>query len=318
VTSAGLPLHLQEIYNSFYSKLDPWRLPGERGYLPGQVLLSDEVCPFCLLKESRFFTDYLRSAGWAHAITTVISRAQDEAVVLTAGRDENSGPFDQAAKRRAEALAPYLIQASLVQEKCGTSSASQAFLNKYPMGLVFLSAEGRSLYTNRAAETIFEKKDGLLLRQGRVRAISSTTDTALQKAMLRILDPTPDGGVSEAMLINRKSTKRPYHVVISATVSEIQGLSHRTRAILTIADPDEMQNEHPSLFSRLYGMTSREAELTSKLCLGKTIEESAMELNITYHTARTHLRRIYDKTGTSRQTDLVLLLARLPQAVERG
>jgi DNA-binding CsgD family transcriptional regulator len=37
----------------------------------------------------------------------------------------------------------------------------------------------------------------------------------------------------------------------------------------------------------------------------------AQELGMRYETARTHLRRIFEKTGTSRQTELVSLLARM-------
>ena len=38
----------------------------------------------------------------------------------------------------------------------------------------------------------------------------------------------------------------------------------------------------------------------------------------TYETARTHLRRIFSKTGTSRQAELILLIARHPVMTTRN
>jgi DNA-binding CsgD family transcriptional regulator len=39
---------------------------------------------------------------------------------------------------------------------------------------------------------------------------------------------------------------------------------------------------------------------------GKSIEEAAEQLFISPHTARTHLKRIFMKTDTHRQTELVV------------
>ena len=43
------------------------------------------------------------------------------------------------------------------------------------------------------------------------------------------------------------------------------------------------------------------------LVQGMTISEAAEALGISIPTAKTHLARLFDKTGTSRQTDLVRL-----------
>ena len=53
-----------------------------------------------------------------------------------------------------------------------------------------------------------------------------------------------------------------------------------------------------------YKLTRKEAMLAAKLSEGKSVEQAAEELAITYETARTHLRRIFSKTGTSRQAEL--------------
>jgi DNA-binding CsgD family transcriptional regulator len=67
------------------------------------------------------------------------------------------------------------------------------------------------------------------------------------------------------------------------------------------------------LLQELYGLTPREADVANKLCEGKTVEQVADDLEMQYETARTHLRRILSKTGTSRQAEMIILLAKLPR-----
>ena len=55
-------------------------------------------------------------------------------------------------------------------------------------------------------------------------------------------------------------------------------------------------------------MTESEARVASALTLGKTIEQIAVEFGISTITVRSHLKRVFDKTDTRRQADLVRLL----------
>jgi DNA-binding CsgD family transcriptional regulator len=83
--------------------------------------------------------------------------------------------------------------------------------------------------------------------------------------------------------------------------------------VALIIDPEEQRATAPGLLEVLYGLTKKEAIVAAKLAEGKPIERLAEELGMRYETARTHLRRIFDKTGTTRQAALVTLLALLPK-----
>ena len=60
---------------------------------------------------------------------------------------------------------------------------------------------------------------------------------------------------------------------------------------------------------QLYGFTAQEARIASQLSSGCTVEEISACLGIQTNTVRMHLKKIFDKTGTSRQTQLVCHLA---------
>ena len=63
---------------------------------------------------------------------------------------------------------------------------------------------------------------------------------------------------------------------------------------------------------RHYGLTPAEARVASGLAAGATLKEIAGLQEMSYETVRLHLKRVFVKTGTNRQADLVQLLMRTP------
>src|SRR5262245_58539705 len=57
-----------------------------------------------------------------------------------------------------------------------------------------------------------------------------------------------------------------------------------------------------------FGLTPAEARLALHLVTGQTLRSAAAKLSISYETARTHLKNIFKKTGTCRQTQLVIVV----------
>jgi DNA-binding CsgD family transcriptional regulator len=62
------------------------------------------------------------------------------------------------------------------------------------------------------------------------------------------------------------------------------------------------------LLRLLFDLTPAEAKLTRRLLEGWSPVDAASALGISEHTARTHLRRVFAKTGVTRQTELTRLL----------
>jgi DNA-binding CsgD family transcriptional regulator len=80
---------------------------------------------------------------------------------------------------------------------------------------------------------------------------------------------------------------------------------------------DFIMNESIERLRCHFGLTLAEARLVFHLVAGETLRSAAVELNITYETARTCLKKIFKKTETCRQAELVLaILAALPECLE--
>jgi DNA-binding CsgD family transcriptional regulator len=80
-------------------------------------------------------------------------------------------------------------------------------------------------------------------------------------------------------------------------------------AAIFVSDPESEPATPATMLRTFYGFTPAETRLASELLKDRTVEESAQTLGISINTARTQLTRLFEKTGTRRQSELVRLLA---------
>ena len=81
--------------------------------------------------------------------------------------------------------------------------------------------------------------------------------------------------------------------------------------LLLVRDPAGTSPPAGALLIGLFGLTGAEARVATALLAADGPREVAAQLGIGLSTVRTHLHRLYDKTGTRRQAELVWLLATL-------
>lgn len=71
------------------------------------------------------------------------------------------------------------------------------------------------------------------------------------------------------------------------------------------SDGVELPKSASNVLMTLHGLTQREAALTVLLCRGMSLTDAATELHLTPETARNYSKRIFAKTGTRGQGDLI-------------
>ncbi|MHC2107113.1 helix-turn-helix transcriptional regulator [Methylobacterium sp. CM6246] len=85
--------------------------------------------------------------------------------------------------------------------------------------------------------------------------------------------------------------------------------------LLRVIDPAAAPLPDPGALQELFGFTPAEAALATDILAGHDLAASAARRRITLHTARAHLRRLFEKTGTNRQAELMRLLLLCPLPV---
>jgi DNA-binding CsgD family transcriptional regulator/PAS domain-containing protein len=315
VATFGMKQRLSESYNSYYSRVNVWREHGSHLYVEGAVLVDEQFYPRELLKRSEFYNDCLFPNGATRCMTGVISRRQNDVVVLTAMRDEHRQPFDPRDSKAIQQLIPHLRCAFTLQDRLLMLEAGEAALNTLGLGIVLLAADGNVVFSNRAAEAVLRSDDGLQVRRGQLVASHRERDDELQHLVRFATGRGDSNECPPGVLVTRPSGQSPFHVTGSPLRRTPNPFARTSSpiAVVLITDPGKQRPVAAELLKRTYGLTTKEASLAMALTRGQSLDEAAEHLQMRYETARTHLRRILSKTETSRQTELVLLLERMSQ-----
>lgn len=77
--------------------------------------------------------------------------------------------------------------------------------------------------------------------------------------------------------------------------------------VCLIEDAEAKRAARPETFQSLFNLTPKQALILSKLCEGLSLREISEMHELSYETARTHLRAIFAKTKTGRQSELIAL-----------
>ena len=137
------------------------------------------------------------------------------------------------------------------------------------------------------------------------RAIAGATATA------RGADCATGG----AFTLLRPSGRLPLRVLVSPLAREsVIAPNPNAFAIVLVSDDTGSRCVSPDALEGLYGLTPAEAALAALLVEGLTLQQAAAARGVVVETARSHLKRIFAKTGTTRQSELVRLLLLGPAA----
>ena len=293
-------------YVEHYCKLNPWlkafqvqvNCDGPASIRTGEQMLDPRE-----LKRTEFYNDFLLPNDLGHEVAGVIVKGSEWGAAFTCDRSHRKSPFGTDEVVALRAVFPHLRRAMQLHRRFAELQGQQRMsldaLDRLSVGVVFLDQQGRILAINREAQRVLDRNDGLASTKSGLRAALSSENRDLRAAIA-----APAGGT---MLISRPSGKRPLLLLVSpvgkhAFPPEIR----RPSIIVFITDPERTPGTLPA--ARAYGFTAAEARIAGLLAQGETLVRAASRLGITHNTARTHLQRIYRKTGAAHQGELVRLL----------
>lgn len=289
--------------------------PGGHHFLCGSVSLDEQMCPSSNRVRSQFYNDCLAPLVDVHDATEIINGDGSDALTLAAMRARQRPPFGETERQGLQLLLPHVTRAKAVGSRLQIFDASTSVLDALDVAIAFMASGGELIHCSEAAETIIESGDGLTIINGKLHATEPRLDARLREAVRAASCAGCAIDSPATVAIDRQSGKRPYQLLLSPLrhgLASFKGM-RQPEVVLLIVDPENMRPAAIDVLKRAFGLTRREAALASVLSTGKPIDEAADEIGMAYETARSHLRRIFDKTQTSRQTELMTVLARLPK-----
>jgi DNA-binding CsgD family transcriptional regulator len=188
-------------------------------------------------------------------------------------------------------------------------SAGFAALDFLSEGVILADSNAHIVFANRGAEAILAKADGIGVDASRLCAASSPQTTALRRLISLSARRADVAQAGDSLLLERPSRRRPLSVTVVPMRREMAWWSPAPpMAILFVADLEQDGELSESRLRTLYGMTRAEATVAGLISKGSGVKAAARQLGIAPSTARTHLHRVFDKTGTRRQAELAHLV----------
>jgi DNA-binding CsgD family transcriptional regulator len=307
-------------YNEYFVSKDDWAKGAISLALPqGKVFFGEEVCPAPVFTQGEFYNDFLKPMNAFHQFGGIVLRDGTTYSVISSLRSRAAGAFGEDEGRMLGRLVPHLQRALQMHRKIvGLETRTQAVaeaLDRFPQGVVLVNERGKALFVNREAKAILDQNDGLTLTREGLLAARPGETVSLRKLIQGASLTSEGNGLDSGgvMTISRPSSRRPLSILVTPLASNGFELGqNRPAAAIFINDPEREHEPEHKILGRLFDLTPAESRVAALLMQGKSIEEASGELAISLHTARTHLKRILEKTGTSRQGELIRLLLSSP------
>ncbi len=253
-----------------------------------------------------------------------IDTGDDNVCYIGFARRCSNTPFDPERIRLVESLLPHLGQTCAMNRRFESMRAvSAAVMNRfeiYHVGVAMVDAHGALQYCNKAARRIFEQADGLRVDDGRIAALQpAETQELLRSVREHIHSDLPDGHFAPRLLrISRGQGGSPLSVAFSpyrGGSSPVMRCGSAGHAVMMIYNPDRPPVERTDVITQIHGLSTQESALACAIAAGESLEDIARENKRSLEAVRSQLKRVFRKTGTSRQTELVKLVLSGPAAM---
>jgi DNA-binding CsgD family transcriptional regulator/PAS domain-containing protein len=269
------------------------------------------------LVSSRYNTEWVRPQGVVDAIHLNVMRQRDRFGALALSRHKDAGIATDRELAIIQLLAPHIRRAVVVGDvldmRAVTIGTFEASLDLIATAVVLVDDDARIAYANRAARSMFAAGSPVLSERGELRANLPGTTTALKAAIAKCADyeagigaagigvPAPQADGELALI----------HVLPLASGDFRAHIAPRASAALFITSAVDGVGVRAAPLAELFNLSPAETRTLECLIAGDTPAEVAATLDVSITTVRTHLARIFDKTGTARQADLIRLATKL-------
>ena len=288
----------------------------------GDRLNRAEQVPDDIFVTTEIYRRYYSRVGIFHFELRMFHVGTDMLGAVVFSRPNGQPNFNSEDLSSMSLIVPHLERAfqlylSTIEAKLKNGLMNEAF-DRLACNVLVVDRDLSIVVANSGARKLLGRNDGLGIdRDGRLRASDAREDAALKNAAEAVLPANAgEGDRGQALLASRSSGQRQLEVVLTRfSGSHLQSANHGPLALVFVYDPDHKVEPVEAILRDMYGLTAAEARIAALLGEGEDINEICNILSITQNTARTHLKRIFSKTETSRQTELVKLIVSGPATI---
>lgn len=262
-----------------------------------------------------YWQDWLRWSDVRYSVACFAGLVGRQGIAINVQRPRGAGPFEDEAVDRFTHLCRHVRRAVELGSRLGLEGASRPalaeVLDRLDTPLLLVDDRGSCTVVNQSAERLLAAKEGLRLRDGRLRGETSDLSRGIDRLLgslgARGHLAAPLGG---SVTIPRPSGRRPLSLTAAPLRTTLRANGRPVVGLLSISDPEAKPPTDRDLLRELYGLTPAEASFAAAFADSGSLTDTADRLGLTRETSRWRLKQLLAKTGSRGQAELVGVVLR--------
>lgn len=273
---------------------------------------------------SDFYLKWVKPLGFRDVIGVLVLRSGKRVAWFSVVRSGVQTRFTDRDLHQIELLSPHICRALMISDALELQTVMAARLEQtvdmLSTGILLTEDQGRISYMNSSAERLLKNGNALKSLNGRLTTTRPGPRETLSRALAESMSghapsrtgqysvPLPDdeggGLIANVLPLEWRKGRNPLAALRGVTAVIVQ-------------DPAERRAPPLEAFASLYGLTFAEQKVLEHIAGGEPPQQTADELGVSVTTVKTHLQKIFAKTSTGRQADLIQLLERHTSPLRR-
>jgi DNA-binding CsgD family transcriptional regulator/PAS domain-containing protein len=279
-------------------------------------IASTDLMPFAGYARTDFYRQWAEPQGLVDFLSAVLDRTVVSSAIFGVFRHKRNGMVDDQARRQLRLIAPHIRRAVLIGRMFEFKAAEVATfidtLDGLGAGMYLVDESGRLIHANAAGNAILGTSDILSSVSGRLVASDAQVDRALREVFAAAGQGDAALGSKgiAVPLIGRDGERYVAHALpLTSGARRRAGVVYTAAAALFVRKAALTVSSAPQAIGSAFKLTPTELRVLLAIVEVGGIPEVATAFGIADTTVRTHVTRLFEKTGTSRQADLVKLVA---------
>jgi DNA-binding CsgD family transcriptional regulator len=302
----GVDPHYIKLYSDGYSKFDPLaRLPPL-----GQVVSIPDLVSYDDYSRGPFYQEWLRPQGCADVANVLLEKSNCP-VLLTflVGDSVMSGDM----RRRIAQVAPHaqravMINKAIEYKKSQTATFADT-LDGLGAGVFLVDTHCRIVHVNSAGEEILSEDDVLRSVGGQLVARDRQANHGLREGIANVRLGIEADSAAFSLTAHDGGQYVAHVLPLKSVVRDSDRASPKAVAAVFVRKAELNGASYGGLVARAFGLTPAELRVLLAIVEVGGVPETSERLGVAETTVKTHLYRVFSKTGANRQADLVKLAA---------
>lgn len=265
-------------------------------------------------RRRELWSDWYRHRDLDQGLGCILHMSDGRNWSIHAHRGRGQREFDDDELKVFQHLSDHMLRACRIGRRMRQAITYADMFTRLPIGLLLLDGRGRATTINGEADRLVTLKGSpLSVRNSQLVCSDRSAGPDFMARLFALASGQLQGDLNAVLsCADRDFGADGTTIVVSATRfsgSSPVGASAQGSVMIVLRDVALTgSGAFIKHLQELFALTPAEANLCFSLASGLSLKEAALRADITFKTARTYLERIFAKTGTRQQSQLVGLI----------